>query len=77
MQTLGQVRRVWQADYSFGAVEEIDLAGCVYQAIAVERRFVSGAETKVQRWLYFPDPGFGVEVGRDGVDMALTALEPL
>lgn len=70
------VRR--QVRYSFLAEREVTLSGCTYRALPVEAVFGQGDSELRQRWIYFPDLGFGLEtipLGR-GVAQGLTALRP-
>lgn len=70
------VRR--QVRYSFLAERDVMLSGCRYRAIPVEAVFRRRDDELRQRWIYFPDLGFGLEtipLGR-GVAEGLTALRP-
>ena len=50
------------------------ISGCQYRAIPVEGRITDGSWVLTQRWLYFPDLGFGLETKRDGVTAKVVAM---
>lgn len=66
---------VWQADFSFLPEITGKLSGCSYRAIPVEVRFNTAERTFDQRFLYFPDLGFGLETKRDGVTNKVMSLK--
>jgi hypothetical protein len=63
--------------YSFLEAREVKLSGCTYTAIPVEATTKEdGAVIRRQRWVYFPDLGFGLETVRDGAQNGLVAMTP-
>ena len=68
--------------YSFQAVKEAKLSGCSYRIMPVEATFTGENTHLTQRYIYFPDLGFGLEtrvtVHNSGEDrkLGLTALTP-
>lgn len=66
----------FKVSYAFLAERTVKLSGCSYKAIPVEANFVGKDNSHTQRWLYFPDLGFGLETRENGVDNGLTALKP-
>ena len=54
-------RSRYQATYTFLDSLEVTLSGCQYRVIPVEAATGTGTATLTQRWLYFPDLGFGLE----------------
>lgn len=61
---------------NFAFLPEISgkLSGCTYRAIPVEAQFTATTGSFTQRWLYFPDLGFGLETKRDGQANAVKTL---
>ena len=74
---LSQRRTEWQTRLSFGVATEVELSGCVFDAIKVTSISTSRIILREQRFLWFPGLGLGLEIGRDGVDMPLTSMAPL
>ncbi len=68
--------------YSFQPIKEAQLSGCPYRIMPVEATFTGENTHLTQRWIYFPDLGFGLEtrvtVHNSGDDrkLGLTALTP-
>ena len=65
----------FDAVYAFLPEMEAKLSGCTYRAIPVEATFLGENGGFTQRWLFFPDLGFGLETKRDGKGIGLTALK--
>lgn len=61
--------------YRFLETAVTEIGGCRYTVLPVEAEF-SGDYHQKQRWIYFPDLGFGLETGRDGSKNGLTRLIP-
>jgi hypothetical protein len=63
--------------FLFQEPREVTLSGCKYQAMGVEATFQSESGWKKQRWVYFPDLGFGLEtrVTTAGGDRKLGLVE--
>lgn len=66
----------WQAEFRFLDGSEVKISGCYHLILPVEATFTSGKETRRQRWIYFPQLGFGIETGRDGVANGIVAMTP-
>lgn len=66
----------YAANYVFLAEKSVRLSGCTYRVIPVEANFANPEDGFSQRWLYFPDLGFGLETRVNGNDNGLTALKP-
>lgn len=66
----------FKASFAFLAEKTVKLSGCSYKVIPVEANFVGKDNSFTQRWLYFPDLGFGLETRQNGADIGLTALKP-
>ena len=70
----------YTATYTFLDAKAVTISGCPYTVIPVEAAFAPINAT--QRWLYFPDLGFGIETRTRGFDHetphnnGITALEP-
>lgn len=64
----------FDAVYSFLPEQEVKLSGCTYRVVPVEATFLGETGGFSQRWLYFPDLGFGLETKRNGEGNGLTAL---
>jgi hypothetical protein len=67
-------RTTWKATYSFLQTGEANFSGCNYMTLPVEAVFTGAQGTRTQRWIYFPQLGFGIETKRDGVANGLIAL---
>lgn len=70
------------AAYVFGAGETVTLAGCSYDAVAVEATFLREGGWEGQRFLFFPALEFAVLVGRSGPDrdkaaFGIAAISPV
>lgn len=65
---------VWQADFSFLPEFSGTLSGCSYRVIPVEVRFRTASRVFDQRFVYFPELGFGLESKRDGVTNKVMTL---
>ncbi len=69
------------AVYSFQPITEAKLSGCTYRIQPVEATFTNAINHYTQRWIYFPDLGFGLETRvtdhKAGTDtkLGLTALK--
>ena len=64
----------FDAVYAFLSEKEVELSGCTYRVVPVEATFLGENGGFSQRWLYFPDLGFGLETKRNGDGNGLTAL---
>lgn len=68
--------------YSYQTIKEAKLSGCTYRIMPVEATFTGENTHLTQRWIYFPDLGFGLEtrvtMHNAGEDrkLGLTALTP-
>lgn len=76
-------RSSYQATYSFLPVTEAKLSGCTYRIQPVEVQYKASNTDNMQRFIYFPDLGFGLETrtvnhknGED-VQLGLTALKAM
>lgn len=74
------VRSAVDATYRFLEVSTANLSGCTYRIAPVEADFSARGVSRTQRWIYFPDLGFGLETrvtdhqsGED-LKLGLTAL---
>lgn len=47
--------------FLYQEVKEVKLSGCTYRAMGVEATFQGPGGWTKQRWVYFPDLGFGLE----------------
>lgn len=66
---------VWDADFRFLPEFSGKLSGCSYRIIPVEARFRTTTSVFDQRFVYFPDLGFGLETKRDGVTNKVMSLK--
>ena len=57
-------RKRFAVTYAFLPAQDVTLSRCSYTVIPVEAAIGEGAGTNSQRWLYFPDLGFGLETRR-------------
>jgi hypothetical protein len=69
-----RVRTTWKARYSFLETGDAIFSGCHYMTLPVEAVFTGEQGTRTQRWIYFPQLGFGIETKRDGVANGITAM---
>lgn len=67
--------RVWDADFSFLPEFSGTLSGCSYRVIPVEVRFRTASRVFDQRFVYFPELGFGLESKREGVTNKVMTLQ--
>lgn len=65
---------VWDAEFSFLPEFSGTLSGCAYRVIPVEVRFRTASRVFDQRFVYFPQLGFGLESKRDGVTNKVMTL---
>lgn len=65
---------VWGAEFSFLPEFSGTLSGCTYRVIPVEVRFRTASRVFDQRFVYFPELGFGLESKRDGVTNKVMVL---
>jgi hypothetical protein len=57
-----EIWRTWgSATYRFMQSETVRISDCAYKVIPVEATFFGTVPIYTQRWLYFPDLGFGLE----------------
>ena len=68
-------RTTWKATYSFLQTGEANFSGCHYMTLPVEAVFIGEQGTRSQRWIYFPQLGFGIETKRDGVANGITSMQ--
>ena len=68
---------IYQADFSFLPEFSGKLSGCSYRIIPVEVRFRTASRVFDQRFVYFPELGFGLESKRDGVTNKVMSLKAL
>ncbi len=61
--------------YEFGERREVKLSGCTYAAMTVEATFIGDTSGGTQRWIWFPDLGFGLETQRNGTAKGLTMMK--
>ncbi len=66
----------WTVQVEYYFLPEITgtISGCQYRAIPVEGRLSWKSWVLNQRWLYFPDLGFGLETKHNGVTAKVVAL---
>jgi hypothetical protein len=62
------------AKYTFLTMAEAELSGCTYRILPVEATFTGNGGSHSQRWIYFPDLGFGLETVVAGAKNGLIAL---
>ena len=67
----------YKASYTFQAETTAKLSGCTYRMIPVEAVFTGPNDSYSQRWVFFPDLGFGLETKRDGAANGLVAMKPV
>lgn len=69
--------RDWTYDADFRFLPEFTgtLSGCTYRIIPVEVDFTAGTTKLAQRFVYFPELGFGLETRRDGVTAKVMTLK--
>lgn len=68
-------RTTWKATYSFLQLGDANFSGCHYMTLPVEAVFTGEQGTRTQRWIYFPQLGFGIETKRDGVSNGLIDMQ--
>lgn len=66
----------YKSAFAFQAETNVKLSGCSYRMIPVEAVFTGPDDSHSQRWVFFPDLGFGIETKRDGVANGLVMMKP-
>ncbi|MBE2278174.1 MAG: hypothetical protein IAE87_17975 [Rhodobacteraceae bacterium] len=74
--TVQRQKTRWTANFRVFDPRAVKLSGCSYQALAVEAHFVGEQGARSQRWVYFPDLGFGIETRRDGKENGIVKMGP-
>lgn len=73
---VSEQKATYKASYTFQAEKSVKLSGCTYRMIPVEAIFTAPGDSRSQRWVFFPDLGFGLETKRDGAANGLVAMKP-
>lgn len=73
---VSEQKTTYKTSYTFQAETTAKLSGCTYRMIPVEAVFTGPSDTRSQRWVFFPDLGFGLETKRDGAANGLVAMKP-
>lgn len=65
----------YTANFAFLPETTAKLSGCTYRMIPGEAVFTGPDKSRSQRFVFFPDLGFGLETKRDGAANGLVAMK--